>query len=90
MKITKVSDIETLRRKYSDDLIQLIVYCRDEIRGLKFSQIDSGYDEAEVEETIGDELDEIYEAYFKDAQETYGISEPEFDYIYQYFEELDP
>jgi hypothetical protein len=80
--------LNNIKAKYSDELIQTIKYCRDEIRALKCAKIDIGYDEGQVEDMIGQELDKLYDAYFKEAKNEYNVTEREFDHIYEILEEL--
>lgn len=89
MKRMLLSNVEKLKRKYNIDLLRQVRYCRDEIRGVVQQDRDSGYSDDEIESKMGDYLDEIYESYFKTAEEEYGLSEEEFDYIYQVFEDIE-
>lgn len=88
MKRLKSTGLDLLKRKYSIDALLQVKFCRDEIRGIKQPEIDGGYDEIEVENRIGDYLDEIYEEYQEVAEREYGLSEEEFDYIYQVMEDI--
>lgn len=88
MKRLRISKIDLLKRKYSSDVLLQVKCCRDEIRSIKFNEIEVGYDESEVEERIGDYLDDIYESYLKIAEEEYGLTEQEFDNIYETMEEV--
>lgn len=88
MKKLRLSGLDALKKKYSTDVLLQVKFCRDEIRGIKFAEIDCGYDEVEVEDRIGDYLDEIYEEYLKIAEEEYGLTEEEFDSIYEIMEDI--
>ena len=89
MKKAILSPLEVLKRKYSRSLLSEIAYCRDEIRGLVGQDRASGYSDDEIEAKMGDYLDEVYSDYFHVAANEYGVTEEEFDYIYQILEDID-
>ena len=89
MKKLLLNSIDRLRRKYSYDCLKQVSYCRDEIRGLANQYRRRGYDDEEIEKKIGNYLDEVYNDYLEVAEEQYGLSEDEFDFIYNVMEDID-
>lgn len=89
MKRLLTDSFAELKKLYSADQIREVGYCRDEIRGLANQYRRRGYDDSEIEEVIGDYLDEIYEVYQKSAGEDFGLTEAQFDEIYSILEDID-
>lgn len=89
MKRLIISNLNQLKQKYSSDLLRLVRYCRDEIRGIANQYRNVGYDDDEIEEKIGNYLDEIYKDYLLTAQNEYFVTEEEFDNIYSILEDIE-
>lgn len=79
-----ITMLRQLQHNYDDRILQEIIYCRDEIRGLKSQWF--GYDDEEIESNIGNYLDEVYDSYKAPLVERGLISDSEFDRIYSIVE----
>lgn len=89
MKRVVLSQLEQLKRKYSLDQLRQAKYCRDEIRGLVLQDRNLGYSDDEIENRMGDYLDEVYESYQQYSEHELGLPEKDFDYIYTVLEDID-
>ena len=87
--MTTQSKITQLRKQFTDEQLQEVKNCRDEIRGLVWQDRELGYSDDEIEETMGDYLDEVYESYQQSAYVNYDLSENDFERIYRVLESID-
>lgn len=84
-----LNSVEGLKQKYCYDCLRQVSYCRDEIRGLTNQYRRRGFGNEVIEQEMGDYLDEVYSDYLEVAQDYHGLTEEEFDHIYNVMEEID-